>query len=149
MRRYKVTVNGKEHEVTLLARSISEIRFKVGQHDYTVSVKPDQNYRQALLEAGMQAVAASARPHAAALNPAARNGSSPHDVVAPMPGIVVGTPIQVGEQIAAGQTIAIIEAMKMENNIPAPASGIVKAVHVKAGQEVNGGQVLVSLAPAA
>jgi len=51
--------------------------------------------------------------------------------------------------VVAGQTVAIIEAMKMENNISAAASGVVGSIQVSAGKEVELGQVILSLVTSA
>ena len=67
----------------------------------------------------------------------------PRPVRAPMPGLVVRLEVEVGQRVAAGQGVVIIEAMKMENELKAEADGVVAAVHVSAGQAVEKGTVLV------
>ncbi|RIK26833.1 MAG: acetyl-CoA carboxylase biotin carboxyl carrier protein subunit [Chloroflexi bacterium] len=62
---------------------------------------------------------------------------------APMPGLVRHIPIQVGQEIAAGQGLIILEAMKMENELRAPRAGVVREVRVKPGDAVELGQTLV------
>ncbi len=74
--------------------------------------------------------------------------ASAHDagearVRAPMPGLVIGIPLEVGAHIARGQTVVILEAMKMENDLAAPRSGRLKAIKISKGQTVNQGDVLV------
>ncbi|MCP4673579.1 MAG: biotin/lipoyl-binding protein, partial [Desulfobacula sp.] len=63
-------------------------------------------------------------------------------VSAPMPGMVIKYEKNVGDSINEGETIVVIEAMKMENALPAPASGVVKAVNYKSGDSVAKGDVL-------
>ena len=63
-------------------------------------------------------------------------------VTAPMPGMVIKYPKNVGDSISEGETIVVIEAMKMENALPAPVSGVVKAVNYKSGDSVAKGDVL-------
>jgi biotin carboxyl carrier protein len=60
-----------------------------------------------------------------------------------MPGIISEVKVREGQQVELGDTIVVIEAMKMENPIRAPRSAIVSAVKVAKGQEVQGGAVLV------
>ena len=67
-------------------------------------------------------------------------------IVAPLPGSVVSISVKAGDAVKAGQQLAVIEAMKMENEILAPADGTVKAVHVSAGQAVQQGDALIELA---
>jgi biotin carboxyl carrier protein len=64
-------------------------------------------------------------------------------VKAPMPGLVVNIPVAVGDAVERGQTVAVLEAMKMENDLGAPRSGVVKEIKVATGQAVNQGQPLV------
>ncbi|HUH12634.1 MAG TPA: biotin/lipoyl-containing protein [Longimicrobiales bacterium] len=67
----------------------------------------------------------------------------PRPVRAPMPGMVVRIEVEVGQNVAAGQGVVIIEAMKMENELKAEGGGIVAAVHARAGHAVEKGAVLV------
>jgi len=74
----------------------------------------------------------------------AREGvSGPRPLRAPMPGLVVGVRVTVGQQVEEGQGVIAMEAMKMENELRAPAAGTVKAVHAKVGTAVEKGMVLV------
>ncbi|MBU1324007.1 MAG: acetyl/propionyl/methylcrotonyl-CoA carboxylase subunit alpha [Alphaproteobacteria bacterium] len=64
-------------------------------------------------------------------------------VLSPMPGLVVAVPVEVGQEVKAGETVAIIEAMKMQNILKAERDGVVKAVGAKAGDPVAADDVLV------
>ncbi|HVL41472.1 MAG TPA: biotin/lipoyl-containing protein, partial [Brevundimonas sp.] len=67
-------------------------------------------------------------------------------VVSPMPGLVVSIPVTVGQEVKAGETVAIIEAMKMQNILKAERDGVVKAVSAAAGDPVAADDVLVEFA---
>lgn len=67
-------------------------------------------------------------------------------VNAPMPGLVVGVPLEPGASVAAGQTVVVLEAMKMENDLASPIGGVLKDVRVTKGQTVDQGEVLVVIA---
>jgi biotin carboxyl carrier protein len=67
------------------------------------------------------------------------------DLTAQMPGQVVETLVSDGESVASGQTLVILEAMKMEIRIAAPADGVVKKVLVSQGDIVDRGQPLVEM----
>jgi biotin carboxyl carrier protein len=69
------------------------------------------------------------------------NGS----ISSPMPGKVIKIGVKVGDQVFQGKTLAIVEAMKMENHINAPSDGVVKSVFIKEGDMVDGGMILMSL----
>jgi propionyl-CoA carboxylase alpha chain len=62
---------------------------------------------------------------------------------APMPGLVVRVQVQPGDQVAAGDPLVVLEAMKMENELKAGAPGTVKSVQVAPGEAVEKGQLLV------
>jgi biotin carboxyl carrier protein len=64
-------------------------------------------------------------------------------VRAPMPGLVLNIPLEVGAAVMRGQAVIVLEAMKMENDLASPIEGIIKAVRVSKGQTVNQGDVLV------
>jgi propionyl-CoA carboxylase alpha chain len=64
-------------------------------------------------------------------------------VLSPMPGLVVAIPVTVGQEVKTGETVAIIEAMKMQNILKAERDGVVKAVGAKAGDPVAADDVLV------
>jgi biotin carboxyl carrier protein len=74
---------------------------------------------------------------------AAGHGSGPQPLRAPMPGLVVRVEVAVGDEVAAGQGVAIVEAMKMENELKAPAPARVKAIHCREGMAVEKDTVLV------
>ena len=62
-----------------------------------------------------------------------------------MPGVVVELLVEAGQEVAAGDALLILEAMKMQNEISAPADGTVAELHVAAGQAVASGQALLTL----
>jgi biotin carboxyl carrier protein len=64
-------------------------------------------------------------------------------VVSPMPGLIKSVNVAVGDKVSEGDTLCILEAMKMENPIVAPASGKISEVTVSSGQSVKVGDKLV------
>jgi geranyl-CoA carboxylase alpha subunit len=80
--------------------------------------------------------------------PAATAAQGSGRALAPMDGSVVDLPARIGEAVTRGQTLAVVEAMKLELRVSADIDGIVHAVHVQRGQQVKARQVLVELAPA-
>jgi len=70
---------------------------------------------------------------------------APPEIVAPMPGKVLSVLVQEGQEVASGDGLLILEAMKMENRILAEAPAVVRRVHVVDGQMVDGGAVLIEL----
>jgi propionyl-CoA carboxylase alpha chain len=78
----------------------------------------------------------------------AASGSEGETVAAPMPGVVVALRVKPGETVAAGQAVAVVEAMKMQNELAARHGGVVGAVLVRERDAVSAGQPLVRIRPA-
>lgn len=72
-------------------------------------------------------------------------GSGEANVSAPMPGLVVKVTVEVGQTVEAGDTVVILESMKMENELKANRSGTVERITVEAGQSVEQGQILIAI----
>ena len=96
--------------------------------------------------------AAPAAPAAAPAEPAAPAEEEGHVITAPMVGTFYASPapgaspfVQIGDRVKVGDTICIVEAMKMMNQIEADASGVVKSIRVQNGEPVEYGQALVTL----
>jgi biotin carboxyl carrier protein len=82
----------------------------------------------------------------AAVVAASPGSASPQDGVrAPMQGLIARIPVKVGDQVTVGQTVVVLEAMKMQNDIPSDTAGTVTAVLVAQGQVVSRGDILVTV----
>jgi len=77
--------------------------------------------------------------------PAAKPVAGPGSVVAPMQGLIVNVPVKVGDDVKLGDVVAVLEAMKMQNDIVSTVAGKVKAVHIKEGEVVGPNQPLVNI----
>ena len=87
------------------------------------------------------------RPHSTAPKPRRQHSSAivsgSGEVTVPMQGTIVKVNVEVGQTVAVGDTVVILEAMKMENNVNAEKAGIVKSVKVAEGASVAAGDVVV------
>jgi pyruvate carboxylase subunit B len=81
--------------------------------------------------------------HIRSLTAGAERTRGPTTLRAPMPGLVLRLLVEPGREVARGDGLVVLEAMKMENELKAPAGGVVGAVHVRPGEPVEKGQVLV------
>ena len=132
MRKFLVKVNGTDYEV-----EVEEI-LGAGQ---VSGQRPSGNVVATTLE---QKAPAAARP-AAPERPAAAAPSA-GSVCAPMPGTILSVSVHEGDRVKKGDVLAVLEAMKMENEIQAPSDGTVTAVHVSANSSVDTGSPIVTLA---
>ena len=66
-------------------------------------------------------------------------------VEAPMQGLVISVDVSLGQKVKAGETLILLEAMKMENPIVAPVDGTVEGIHISKGDTVETGALLISL----
>ena len=94
-------------------------------------------------KSGAPAVPAPSAPQTSA--PAVSQPSGSVSVEAPMPGNILDVKTSVGANVSAGQTLLILEAMKMENDIVAPQDGVIASVNVSKGDTVEAGQLLITL----
>jgi excisionase family DNA binding protein len=102
-----------------------------------------------MLDIGGQALEARLSPPPTVDSTLRRAGHAdvPAEIVgAPMPGSVIAVHVAEGDEVEVGRVLVVLEAMKMENNVPAPAAGRVGRVLVQVGQQVQRGETLVELA---
>lgn len=64
-------------------------------------------------------------------------------IKAPMPGLILHIAVKEGQEVSEGDSLLILEAMKMENNFTSPRAGIIQSIKVKQGDAVDKGQVLI------
>lgn len=131
-KQYKITVNGKTYDV-----SVEEVK----QEKVRVSAPVVQAQTQAPKPSPVE----QAKPAVQADSPSAAIDENAVSVKATMPGTIVSFSVAVGDKVTEGQVVAILEAMKMENELTAPASGEVKSIHVEKGSSVVEGQVILQI----
>ena len=129
MKKYNITVNGNTYEVF------------VEEADSTASAP---QFIPAPAPAPMTNTAPAA-PVAAPKTPIASGVQGGCKVNSPMPGTILDVKVSVGQSVKKGDVICVLEAMKMENDIPAPQDGVVASVNIQKGASVNAGDVLATL----
>ena len=144
MQKLNFNINGKHYEATITEVEHNVAEVELNGKKYTIDVERSEAVASIPTIATPKAAPAAAAPAAAPAAPKVAAGAN--SIVAPLPGSVVSISVKAGDAVKAGQQLAVIEAMKMENEILAPADGTVKAVHVSAGQAVQQGDALIYLA---
>jgi acetyl-CoA/propionyl-CoA carboxylase biotin carboxyl carrier protein len=117
-----------------------DIDVEVNGRRYAVSMWVPESAGTAIATTG--AGAAAARPRRAHGGSGAAAGGGSGAVTVPMQGTIVKVLVEVGQEVEAGQTICVLEAMKMENNISAEKAGTVKEIKVATGDSVGSGDVV-------
>ncbi len=110
----------------------------VGDEYYQVEVEPTGGTRISAMPANRPATASAPAAPPKAAPAVAVEGA----VLAPMPGMIIRYEAEVGQQVKAGDTVVILEAMKMETTIPAPIDGTIKELRFKSGDRVAKDDVL-------
>lgn len=148
MKQYKYTINGAQFDVTIDSIVDSKAKVEVNGIPFEVEMQGSSLVEEALPTVSTEAAAAPAAPAAAPAAPAAAAKSGPGagaPVKAPLPGVVTKILVKEGQGVKKGETVLVLEAMKMENNITAEADGTVTGICVSAGDSVMEGTTLITI----
>ena len=140
---YVVTLDGTAHRVDARKLEADFYSILFEGRSYEVSVEAAGG-RYVVRHGAHQQIVELSDPSREGRDELHRKGG-PEEVVSVMPGKVVRLFVAVGDAVQAGQGLAVVEAMKMENEIAAPRAGRVTEVAVAAGQTVESGAKLVVL----
>ncbi len=143
MKEYKYTINGNVYKVTIGDIEDNIAHVEVNGTPYNVEMeKVIKKTAPKPVARPAAATAAPAAPAAPVVKPAAAS-TGKSGVKSPLPGVILDIKVNVGDTVKKGQTIIILEAMKMENNINADKDGKITAVNVGKGDSVLEGTDLV------
>ncbi|MGL4779835.1 MAG: biotin/lipoyl-containing protein [Bacteroidales bacterium] len=139
MKEFKFIINGNEYKVAIDNVEDNIAQVEVNGTPYTVEM---EKVAKKLKPVSRPAAA----PKTTAGEPVVTRqsaASSPGAVKSPLPGVILDVTVKVGDTVKVGQKIAVLEAMKMENNINADKAGVVKEVKVNKGDSVLEGADIV------
>ena len=137
---YKYTINGNQYEVTIGDIEGTVATVNVNGEEYKVEWEPEAEPEKKKPVLGKPAAAAA---DSSSSDEAAANVNTNNAVKAPLPGVITSIEVAVGDEVKAGDTLLVLEAMKMANNIEAEKDGKVTAICVTVGQSVMEDDALV------
>lgn len=140
-----VTVNGIPFEVEMkqpVKSSKQKVKLTDGQNNISASSAASAGSAAGSSSAGSSSAAS---PDSASSSKQATPAAG-KPVVAPLPGTINEIKVKVGDKVNAGDTVVVLEAMKMQNNIDAETSGTIASINVNKGDAVMEGDTLVTIA---
>ncbi len=131
MKEYKYTIDGKEYKVAIgdIVDNIAEVT--VNGETFKVEMEPEAEPEKKKVVLGKP----SDNDAAKETTPAA-DVNTANAIKAPLPGVITSIEVEVGQEVKAGDTVVVLEAMKMANNIEAEKDGKVTAICVRQGESV-------------
>ena len=149
MKKYSLKINGNQYEVKIddvnEASTVAHVTVNGVKYDVEIEGGKGKPATKPQVVAAPEATGLSVTPKTPiASKPAATAApASGYKVTCPLPGTVLAINVKEGDTVTAGQTVVVLEAMKMENNIDAERGGVVKQILVAAGATVMEGNVLL------
>ena len=144
MKEYKFKIGGKEYNVTVNPKEGKFYDVTVNGATYEVEAENAPAAAPVAQSAPAPVQAAPAAAAAPAAKPAAAGAGE--KVESPLPGVIIEVSVKEGQAVKAGQKVAVLEAMKMENEIPAPKDGTITDIHVHKGDTLQEGDPVVTIA---
>lgn len=137
MKNYKFNINGNNYSVEIKSAEGSVIGLEVNGTPYTVTL--DKEVKEVKTPKLVRTAAVPSTDKAAETRTSGKVGN----IVSPLPGTVLDVKVQIGDKVSLGQTVLVLEAMKMENNIASDKEGTVKEIKARQGDSVMEGDVLI------
>lgn len=147
MKQFIYRINGQDYIVAVNKLDESAAEVAVNGSNYNVElVNNEEEQLNLVARPAEKSAAAPAAPKktVTATQPAPAAGGA-GAIKSPLPGVIVSISVNVGDSIKKGQTVATLEAMKMENAIAAPKDGKVASINVNQGDTVQEGQVVLTI----
>lgn len=141
MKEYKYKINGNEYNVVINSVEDGLADIEVNGTPYKVEILAEK--KKASKPAIKHPTVTAAPVAAAPVAPAASAGGQGTGVKSPLPGVILDVCVKVGDEVKVGQKVAVLEAMKMENNINADRDGKIVAVKVNKGDSILEGSDIV------
>lgn len=138
---YEATVNGRSKPFKIHARTEGAILIELDGERLSINVCAEKNRRYLAVDGEYYAVEL-VRGALSSKTAVEGRGDS---VTSPMPGLLVKVMVKPGDKVLAGTTLAVVEAMKMQNELRAPRDGVVKKINFAAGGQIDAFVPIVEL----
>ncbi len=145
MKTYRITIEGTTYEVAVGDVSSSPVTVTVNGQEVEVELPSSASSAAPSTPAPRPRPAQRPDIPASAPRPAAPSSGDDGSIRALMPGRIISVSVTVGQQVAAGEAVLVMESMKMENTISAVKDGTVTAVLVEEGDSVQHGQTMIEI----
>ena len=142
MKEYKYTINGNKYEVAINSINDNIANVVVNGEEYEVQMEkePEPAKKKVVVRPVAQPEAETASA------PTSTNKVDLNNAVkSPLPGVITEIKVKVGDEVKAGDTVVVLEAMKMENDIVAPEDGTVASINAAVGSAVEAGETIATL----
>jgi biotin carboxyl carrier protein len=141
MKEYKYTINGNKYEVAIgdIVENVANVT--VNGEVFNVEMEPEAEPEKKKVVLNKPAAKTEVKEEATTTT----SGNADKAVKAPLPGVITDIKCKIGDEVNAGDTLLVLEAMKMANNIEAEKSGKVTGIFVKVGESVMEDAPLVSV----
>ena len=146
MKSYKFRINGNEYNVDInsVEGNIADVTVNGASYQVEMENAPAPVQKPAQAPATATTAPASSATTTPAPKAAAPAGAG-KPVTSPLPGVIIEVSVKEGQTVKAGQKVAVLEAMKMENDVVAPQDGTLASVDVATGASVEAGSVLATM----
>jgi len=139
---FKAIIDGTQYEVKDYSMQLNNLSFIFDEKFYTIYFAQDRGKMYLAFEGDYFFFE---RAEGVALRTQESAQQKGNSVNSPMPGLIVKISVAIGDHVKEGMTLAIVEAMKMQNELRAPRDGVVKKINFDEGDQVDALQVIVEL----
>jgi biotin carboxyl carrier protein len=159
MRRYTIEIAGRAYVIDVNEVTADSFDVRIGDDAFQVTVAAEEDMPEAAIVPGESADVAApdttapavriarkapaTQAAAASLLKTGSGSAGSGSLAAPMPGVIIEVAVKAGDTVTRGQLVAVLDAMKMHNNIRSPRAGTIAEVCVTAGQAVGHGDAIV------